>query len=95
MGNISNFNVNKIDMRLSNVDYWDFYLADGDFSIIPKDTIISGDCLVAHYDFNELAIYDGQRTLYSLTTWNNAVNTGYTLDSRNNTKYWYYRWYVL
>ena len=99
MGNISNFNVNKVDMRLSNYDYWDFYLADGDFSIIPQDTIISGDCLVAHYDFNELAIYggapysdvytpqygdingDGQKTLYSLTTWNDATNTGYTLDT--------------
>ena len=58
MGNISNFNVNRIDMRLSNYDYWDLYLADGDFN--PRqygDTIISGDCLVAHYDFNNINIY--------------------------------------
>ena len=118
MGNISNFNVNKIDMRLSNADYWDFYLADGDYSIIPKDTIISGDCLVAHYDFNNNNIYGthtaydyqysdqygvllqhGQsqytseyspqygdvlgfiKTIYSLTTWKDAVNTGYTMDT--------------
>jgi len=118
MGNISNFNVNKIDMRLSNVDYWDFYLSDGDFSIAPKDTIISGDCLVAHYDFNNNNIYakdtaynyeytdqygvllqHGQsqytseyspeygdvlglvRNIYSLTTWKDATNTGYTLDT--------------
>jgi hypothetical protein len=99
MGNISNFNVNKIDMRLSNKDYWDLYLADGDFSVVPKDTILSGDCLVAHYDFANNAIYggapyndiygpqygsitgEGSTTIYSLTTWEDAVNTGYTIPT--------------
>jgi len=57
MGNILNFNVNKIDMRLSNYNYWDLYLAKGDFSKPPINTIISGDCLVAHYDFDNINIY--------------------------------------
>jgi hypothetical protein len=119
MGNILNFNVNKIDMRLSNADYWDLYLAKGDFSVIPQDTILSGDCLVAHYDFNDINIYGtftpytvqyteqygtlngtiisqygeeytseygslGYLTngvIYSLTTWDEAINTGYTLTT--------------
>ena len=58
MGNILNFNVNKVDMRLSNVDYWDLYLAKTDIAPTPQDTIISGDCLVAHYDFNNNNIFD-------------------------------------
>jgi len=100
MGNILNFNVNKIDMRLSNYDYWDLYLAKGDYSVIPKDNVLSGDCLVAHFDFNDDAIYReseytnqytnqygsltglAANTIYSLfsSTWNGAVNTGYTLS---------------
>jgi len=94
MGNISNFNVNKVDMRLSNVDYWDLYLADGDFSVVPATTIFSGACLVVHYDFNEEAIFgnDGpydiqydlpygdvnEDLIYSLTTWSGATNNGFT-----------------
>lgn len=84
MGNILNFNVNKIDVRLSNAHYWDLYLAKGDYSIIPKDTILSGDCLVAHYDFDEPAIYAGTGAtpsdrLLSLTTWTEATNDGFIL----------------
>lgn len=119
MGNILNFNVNKIDMRLSNYNYWDLYLAKGDYSITPQDTIVSGTCLVAHFDFNNVNIYgtyspytyqyatqygningtlisqyaaqytsqygslgyltDG--VIYSLTTWEDAVNTGYLMTT--------------
>jgi len=86
MGNILNFNVNKIDMRLSNAHYWDLYLAKGDFSIIPQDTILSGDCLVAHYDFNEPAIYGGTGStpadsILSLTTWTDAISSGITAST--------------
>lgn len=83
MANILNFNVNKIDMKLSNYNYWDLYLAKGDYSPTQYgDTIVSGECLVAHYDFNESPIYDiNNKTIYSLTTWSNAVNTGYTLST--------------
>ena len=84
MGNILNFNVNKIDMRLSNAHYWDLYLAKGDYSIVPKDSILTGTCLVAHYDFDEPAIYAGTGAtpsdrLLSLTTWDNATNDGFVL----------------
>jgi hypothetical protein len=118
MGNILNFNVNKVDMRLSNTDYWDLYLAKTDIALIPQDTIISGACLVAHYDFNNNNIFDspsqydyqytdeygdalpiGQsqynnpyavqygdvlgyvQSIYSLTTWVDAVNSGYTMPT--------------
>jgi hypothetical protein len=91
MGNILNFNVNKIDMRLSNYDYWDLYLAKGDYSLVSRDSILSGDCLVAHFDFNNNSIYQNTiqysglniNTIYSLSasTWNEAVNTGYTLNT--------------
>lgn len=91
MSNILNFNVNKIDMRLTNVNYWDLYLAKGDYSLIPKDSILSGDCLVAHFDFNDNSIYEHNipysginiNIIYSLSasTWNGAVNSGYTLNT--------------
>jgi hypothetical protein len=95
MGNIKNYYFNKIDARVSNSDYWDFYLASDDSNPTIFDGIISGDCLVAHYDFNEDIFstsnvpyapqYANQYgsgfvddKIYSLTTWNEAINLGVT-----------------
>lgn len=85
MGNISNFNKNKIDLRLSNVDYYDFYLANGDVSPNVRNTCLVTDDLVVHYDFNENGIFSSGTTsadtIYSLVSWTGATNTGYTLDT--------------
>ena len=83
-GNILNFNSKKIQLRLSDSDYHDFYLAK-DESCVAQTNGINADCLVAHYDFNEGGMFSSGTTsadtIYSLTTWTGATNTGYTLDT--------------
>ena len=81
MGNILNFNFNKLDLKLSNSDYWDFFLGpdggDADCS-----GMAAGTCLVVWYDFNNPSIYESNTdSIYSLVHWDNAVNTGYTLNT--------------
>ena len=81
MANLLNFNFNKLDLKLSNSDYWDFFLgADAtDGNCYPLE---AGSCLVVWYDFNNPAIYEtGTDSIYSLVTWDKAVNTGYTLNT--------------
>ena len=60
MGNIKNFNFSKLDLKLSNSDYWDFYLATDEGFISTTDS----SCLVAYYDFNNINIY-GTNSPYS------------------------------
>jgi hypothetical protein len=74
----------KYDLRLSKSDYWDFYLTDDHSYIEMRDGDIIGEpCLVAHYDFNNQLIYSGSssaNTIYSLTTWDKAINSGVTIN---------------
>ena len=86
MGNLKNYNFNKIDMYLSNSQYYDLYLAQDEVSApCVCDTVISGDCLVVHYDFNNPNIFStgstSANTIYSLSTWSEATNTGYTFQT--------------
>ena len=80
MGNIKNFNFNKIDVLLSNSDYWDFFLANDDSSLHTPNI-----CLAAFYDFNNTNIYftgsTSANTISSLATWTGATNTGYTFST--------------
>ena len=88
MGNIKNFNFNKLDLKLSNSDYWDFYLANDEGPTPYCGALSSGDCFVVWYDFNNLGIYNNStpthingKDIYSLVTWDGAVNTGYTFNT--------------
>jgi hypothetical protein len=85
MGNLKNYNFNKIDAFLSNSEYYDFYLAQDDYSSPLYLTGITDDCLVVHYDFNESDIYSSgttsANTIYSLVSWTGATNTGYTFST--------------
>ena len=85
MGNIKNFNFNKLKLRLSNSDYWDFFLAVDDSPLTPSGPVSVGDCFVVHYDFNVPSIYPNNDTeatsIYSLVTWTGATNTGYTFST--------------
>ena len=85
MGNIKNFNFNKLDLKLSNNDYWDFFLATDEGPVESPFPPASGDCFVVWYDFNNPAIYASSATsatsIYSLVTWNGATNSGYTIDT--------------
>jgi len=85
MGDIKNFNFNKLDLRLSSSDYWDFYLATDEGSVPSSNELISGDCFVVWYDFNNPLIYVDSATtdssIYSLVSWTGSTNTGYTLNT--------------
>ena len=85
MGNIKNFNFNKLDLKLSNSDYWDFYLANDNGPSPYCGPLSEGDCFVVWYDFNNLAIYplssNTKPDIYSLVSWDKAVNTGYTFNT--------------
>ncbi len=85
MGNIKNFNFNKLDLKLSSDSYWDFFLATDEGPIQPCHGLMSGDCFVVWYDFNNPSIYPNSATtattIYSLVSWNDAVNTGYTMNT--------------
>jgi hypothetical protein len=79
MGNIKNYNFNKLDLKLSNSDYWDFiYLK------INNKYLSIGDSFVVWYDFNNSNTYFNNdyssSDIYSLITWT-ATNTGYTMDT--------------
>lgn len=83
-GNILNFNAKKLELRLSDSEYYDFYLGK-DESCSAQNTGLVADCLVVHYDFNDADIYStgstSADTIYSLTSWTGATNTGYTLNT--------------
>jgi hypothetical protein len=85
MGNIKNFNFNKIDVRVSNSDYYDFFLAEDESCLTQFSGIVSGSSLVVTYDFNNSNIFSSGATsadtIYSLTTWTGATNTGYTIST--------------
>jgi hypothetical protein len=85
MGNIKNFNFNKLDLILSNSDYWDLFLATDEGPVLPCTGVTSGDCFVVWYDFNNPNIFPTGTTsatsIYSLVTWNGATNTGYTMNT--------------
>jgi hypothetical protein len=85
MVNIKNFNFNKLDLKLSNSDYWDFFLANDSTAIPTSSGLTSGDCFVVWYDFDNVNIYPNSATtastIYSLVSWDNAVNTGYTFNT--------------
>jgi hypothetical protein len=83
MQNIKNFNFNKLDIILSNSDYWDVFLASSKGS--EASVISSGECLVSLFDFNESGMFSSgstsANTISSLISWTGATNTGYTFST--------------
>jgi hypothetical protein len=82
MGNIKNFNFDKLKLQVSNSDYWDFYLATDETS---GDcySLLSGSCFVVWYDFNNPDTFSSGNTksIHSLVSWTGATNSGYTLNT--------------
>ena len=83
MGNIKNFNFNKLDLKLSNSDYWDFFLATDEYNNCGGG---DGNCEpVVWYDFNNIQTYENSiltaTSIVSLVSWSEAINTGYTFDT--------------
>ena len=85
MTNIRNFNFNKLDLKISNNEYWDFYLGVDETPLCLNNGLTSGDCFVVWYDFNNPSIYPNSATtastIFSLVTWSGATNTGYTFNT--------------
>jgi len=85
MGNIQNFNFNKLDAFLSNSEYYDFYL--GNDSLIYNEPCcdeVEDECLILNFDFNENIYVSGNtygETIKSLSTWSKAINNGLTLGT--------------
>ena len=83
--NIHNYDLNNLKLQVSNKDYWDFTLADGGAISSPYTGVTSGSCFITHFDFNNPATYStgstSADTIYSLRTWDDASNTGYTLST--------------
>lgn len=85
MGNIKNFNFNKLDLKLNLSDYWDFFLATDESPVQQCKGLTSGDSFITLYDFNNPLIYvsgaTSATTIHSLVSWNGAVNSGYTMST--------------
>ena len=80
MGNIKNYDSRRLDIKLSNSDYWDFYLAKDATTLGPSDYT---SCLIINFDFNNPSIFTSgsPTTISSLAIWTGATNTGYTLNT--------------
>jgi hypothetical protein len=78
-----NKNNKQFDLKLSNSEYYDLYLNYDDLGF-GLNNRLSGDCFVVWYDFNNDNILfeeDNDKTIKSLVSWNNAVNTGYNFET--------------
>jgi hypothetical protein len=85
MGNLKNFNFNKIDAYLTSSEYYDYTLSNEEtYYGSSLDSIISGSCLLVYYDFDNPEIYTSGvtsgDTITSLTYWEDYVNSGLSLD---------------
>jgi hypothetical protein len=77
MGNFVN---KKLDLRLTNSEYYDYYLVNPE--IINDNS--SSACYAVSYDFNNPETFNNSNsidTIYSIDTWSGATNTGYTFDT--------------
>jgi len=81
MGNFIN---KKLDLRLSDSEYYDFYLLNGDVDYHHSQNMESIDCFVTWFDFNNPKTFNNLTSIneiYSLRTWTGATNSGYTFDT--------------
>jgi hypothetical protein len=81
MGNFIN---KKIDLKLTDSEYYDFYLSNDEVGYECCANNESAECFVVWYDFNDPLTFNNSSNLdkiYSLTTWTGATNTGYTFDT--------------
>jgi hypothetical protein len=86
MGNIKNFNFNKLDLKLSNSDYWDFIITSDDYNACGAGGGDGAGCGAAvNFNFGKIETFKNSAhtstTIISLSTWSGAINTGYTFDT--------------
>ncbi len=78
MSNIGSHNHAKIDLKLTNYKFYDFYLTNDGMGYTPND-----DNPIVWFDFNNNSTFSGSsvNTIYSLSGWSGAINSGYTIDT--------------
>ena len=79
-----NFVNKKIDLKLNDSEYYDFYLANDEISNKCCDDNESPECFITWFDFNNPQTFNDSQSIndiYSLKTWQNSVNSGYTFDT--------------
>jgi hypothetical protein len=72
MANIKNYNFNRLDFRLSDSDYYDFYLNDDGISTSESGTT---DYSIASFNFSA---FTASTIIVSSTEWNESVVSGLT-----------------
>jgi len=81
MNKITNYKFNKHTLRLSSSDYWDFNLAFDDIYTHK----INGCLPSVFFDFDNKNTYPNKdfdsKTIKSLVTWDEAINSGATLNT--------------
>jgi hypothetical protein len=80
MGNFNNYYFNKIDIFLTNSDYWDLFLCSDErlySNNLYCNDIVSGSSLVSYFDFNNPECVSGN-TIYSLVCWDGSTLPSYT-----------------
>lgn len=79
MSNILNYQNKILDFKLSNKEYWDFYLInDGGLSIMYSGDSFN-DCVVVDLDFNTNIYSTGSTsasTIHSTSSWSDYINNG-------------------
>jgi hypothetical protein len=82
MGNFVN---KKLDLKLVDSEYYDFYLVNSDIvGDCCNPETLSGSCLVVWYDFSNKKTFNDTTSIdniFSLVTWDGAINSGYTFDT--------------
>jgi len=82
---MNNYGRKSIDLKLTNSEYYDFYLSNANSLYRCCDsTPSSGDCFVVWYDFNKTEVfpnYPNIDKIESLVYWTGATNTGYTFNT--------------
>jgi hypothetical protein len=82
---MNNYGRKSIDLRLTNSEYYDFYLTNAvSLYRCCDSTPTSGECFVVWYDFSNTETFKNFPnidTIESLVSWTGATNTGYTFDT--------------
>lgn len=80
MSNINNFNFNNLELKISNSNFWDFFITNNN-NKGDCNSLSSTLCSVVHYDFNNDDIFIGDGGIKSLVEWELATNSGYTMNT--------------
>jgi hypothetical protein len=77
MSNIKENNFNNHNLKIYNINYYDYFLSnDNNINYIPDGTSLYDSCLISSIDLNSVECIDSNNILYSKSEyyWENAIN---------------------